>query len=446
MIIGDDILLVDDDEQTLQALARVLEDASYTVRTARSAKSALESVKDALPAIVLLDLGLPDANGVDVLRNLLANDVPQVIIISGTDSVETTRQCLREGAFDFLLKPAQRDELLQAVRRATSSYQVNRVITQEYPIELQPGFGSLETPSYASQQMFKQLKDIATESQTNAIITGPAGLFKRDIAALLHHYTGKSGPALLINCALEIGEKAEARFSGQSSKSGNPVGYLEMADNGTLILDDISLLPVPVQSLLARHITLARELSNTKNNNVLKNPCSIVGILKEPIDFALSEGRLQPELFDILSANRIGVPALKDRPDDIVVFAQQAVSQLNILLQTEKSLAAEFSEFLKAQTWEGNLIDLKNRLLTAYRATGDGDEIIYDPMHWPTANLEQTPHSEASTGVASLVGMSLIDAENLLIKATLASVGDNKSKASKILGISVKTLYNRLKN
>ncbi|MFK7857438.1 MAG: sigma-54-dependent transcriptional regulator [Granulosicoccus sp.] len=444
---GDDILLVDDDPDTLKALKQVLDAEGYKTRAAESANRALLAIKDELPNIALLDLGLPDANGIELMKTLLLEGVEHVIIISGTDSAETTRQCLREGAFDFILKPAHRDDLLQAVRRATSSYHVNKVKAQDYPVIIKPGFGSLETPSKASRGMFASLRKIAASRHANALITGAAGLFKQDIAALVHHYTGRSGSALLINCALETDDKAVVRFEGDFGVSGNRtnIGYLERASKGTLVLDDLSLLPGAVQHVLAEHIHSGREASDNASKMTQQSHCNIIGILKEPFDEALSSGRLQSTLYAALLPNHVDVPALKDRSEDIGFFTKHAISQLNVLLKSEKSVSEDYLDLLTTKRWDGNLIELKNRLLTAYRGTEDGEQIICDPLLWPAVHHDSETLAVQSYGVAPLIGMTLAEAEMKLIKATLASVDDNKSKASKILGISVKTLYNRLK-
>lgn len=444
---SNEILLVDDDVNVLKALGRLLETEQYVVRFATTGEEALAQIELALPHIILLDLGLPDANGVDLLRQFLLNGVKHVIIVSGSENVETTRTCLRAGAFDFLLKPAGREELLQAVRRASSAYDVRQISAQQYPLELHPGFGALETLSDASQKLFMQLKQFRTELPAHSLITGPAGMLKRDIAALVHHYADRPGPALLINCALEMDHEALIRFSQAScsTSSKTHTAYIEQAAGGSLVLDDISLLPQFVQAWLVTYIDGIDAKPHSAQRPPYQGSCNIIGILKEPLEIALEEGRLLPELNARLSGNFICVPALRERAEDIAIYAQHAISQLNTLLNCEKSLSSEFLGFLSAQLWDGNLVELKNRLLIAYRATENGDEIIYDSQLWPPMiheALESKPHD---TEVACAVGMSLEEAENRLIKATLDSVNDNKSQAARILGISVKTLYNRLK-
>lgn len=446
-IANNEILLVDDDVNTLKALRRVLETERYTVSAVTTGRDAIRQVKLARPYIVLLDLGLPDADGVDLLRLFLQEGVEHVIIISGTDSVEMTRLCLRSGAFDFILKPAGRKEILQAVRRASSAYDVSQVTAQRYPLELQPGFGALETPSDASQHLFKQLRQFSTTAPVKSLITGPAGLFKHDIAALIHHYSDRSGPALLINCGLETDDKALMRFTSTVNSTINSTqrGYIEQATGASLVLDDISLLPLSIQNWLKAYIVRVESTRDLAQQVSQQSTCSIIGILREPAEIAIEEGRLSSELYELLSQNHLCVPALSDRPKDIPVYASHAIAQLNTLLNCEKSLSPSFLSFLSVQPWEGNLVELKNRLLIAYRGTEDGEELIHDPQLWPPMINENPTHSTNNTNVTCAIGMSLEDAEKLLIKATLNSVVDNKSQAAKILGISVKTLYNRLK-
>ena len=444
---SNEILLVDDDSATLKALSRLLESEQYVVRTAKTGQDAIKQIELAQPYIVLLDLGLPDADGVDLLRKFLRKGVSHVIIVSGTDNADTTRSCLRAGAFDFLIKPAAREELLQAIRRASSAYDVDILSSQQYPLQLHPGFGALETPSDASQKLFKQIKQFRTSSTANSLITGPAGLLKRDVAALVHHYNERTGSALLINCALETDDDALARFTqtAHSSSYTKQTGYIEQAAGGSLVLEDVSLLPQSVQRWLVDYIDRIGKTNSPALQTSQLSSCNIIGILKEPIETVMKEGRLVPELHERLSKNSIFIQPLSKRPDDVPVYARHAIAQLNELLHCEKSLSSEFLSFLTDQSWDGNLVELKNRLLIAYRATEDGEEIVYDSQLWPPMIHETLTHNSHDTGVACAIGMSLEDAENRLIRATLDSVNGNKRQAAQMLGISVKTLYNRLK-
>lgn len=439
-----DILVVEDDTDTASALQRVLERADYTADHVSCLSEAMERVRTQSPAIVLLDLSLPDGDGVDAIKELKASGVEKIIVVSGTDDAERTRKCLRAGVFDFLVKPVQSRELMLAVRRADSLRHQSTVTSREYPPELRPGFGALEGRSAASQKLIKLLRQVARATPSHALITGQPGVLKADIAALLHHYGERQGRAIIVNCASESGQQAVDRFFGSHDGRPGDVGtaartesYLKKADGGTLVLDDVSSLPMEIQRRLDNFITTGEVLAGSALTPD-RYQCSVVGILREPVAEALSGNRLYDSLYFSLASNTIHVPPLVERREDIAYFARCAVDQLNKVFDTEKSLSQGMIEQLSAHYWPGNQVELKNALLTAYRLTEAGDEIAADPSLFV----------ESETGVndliAPFIGQTFREVEKQLILATLDANDNNKSQTAKVLGISLKTLYNRL--
>jgi DNA-binding NtrC family response regulator len=438
-----DVLVVEDDAGTASALQRVLTRAGYVAAHVQCLADAVIAVTRQPPAIVLLDLSLPDGDGVDAIRTLKNAGVGQIIVISGTDDAQRTRRCLQAGVFDFLVKPADGKELILAVRRADSHRRQSVVTSKDYPPELKPGFGALEGSSLASQRLLKQVKSVARSSPMHALITGQPGVMKSDVAAQVHHYSGRPGSAYLINCASETGQQAMDRFFGDHARpadaqeGGGSEPYLAKASGGTLVLDDLSSLPVDIQRRLKSFMDSGEVLAS----NALKPQrydCSLIGILREPADQALAAERLYDPFFFTLAGNAIAVPPLVERKEDIDFFARCAVGQLNKVFDTEKSLSEAMLEQLRAHYWPGNLVELKNTLLTAYRLTEAGDEISADP------SLFVESDSGVNDKIAPFIGQTFRDVEKQLIEATLAANGNNKSQSAKVLGISLKTLYNRL--
>lgn len=442
-----DVLVVEDDKDTAVAFQRVLERAGYKADNVQTLSSALDAVREMPPSIVLLDLSLPDGDGVDAIKTLKSSGVDQIIVITGSDDAERTRQCLQEGVFDFLVKPADGKELLVAVRRADSHRRQRIVSSKDYPPELRLGFGALEGASAASQKLINRIKQVARENPVYALITGQPGVMKADVAALLHRYSGRSGGAYIVNCASETGRQSLERFFGRAAerKEGGkgPVAndaircYLKKADGGTLVLDDVSSLGLDIQRRLKSFIVTGEVLACDALTPD-KYDCSLVGILREPADRALAAGRLYDPFYYTLASNVVNVPPLVERNGDIEFFARCAVDQLNQVFDTEKSLSDDILEQLRGHYWPGNQVELKNTLLTAYRLTEAGDEISADPSLFVESDSGVNDH------IAPFIGQTFREVEKQLIEVTLAANGNNKSQSAKVLGISLKTLYNRL--
>jgi len=437
-----DVLVVEDDVQTASALSRVITRDGYTCESVNTLAEAMKRTASAAPGIVLLDLSLPDGDGMQAIGEFKKNGVNEVIVISGTDDAERTRRCLQAGVFDFILKPAGAEEVLRSVRRADGHRRQSMVSAQEYPMRLKPGFGSLEGSSVASQRLLGAIKQASRAPFTHSLIVGQPGVLKADVAALVHHYSERNGQALVVNCASENDDQDQKRFFGESgsSEEGNAdtvTGYLQKACNGTLVLDDVSSLSINVQKRLATFIDTGAVLPEGSLKPA-KIQCALVALLRESADAALASGRLHEPLYYALARNTIAVPPLVERREDIAFFARHAVTQLNSVFSIEKSLSTELISQLESYYWPGNLVELKNCLLTAYRYTEAGDEIKSSTLLFTDA---EDPVNDA---ISPFVGQSFRDVERRLITATLAANNNNKSQTAKVLGISLKTLYNRL--
>lgn len=439
-----DVLIVEDDCDTALAMQRILQRAGFSADHVQRLADASEKVSQHPPSIVLLDLSLPDGDGVEAIRRLTASGETQVIVISGTDDAERTRKCLQAGVFDFLVKPVDARELVFAVRRADSHRRKGIVSTTAYPPELKLGFGALEGTSVASQNLVSQIRNAARATPGHALITGQPGVLKADIAALLHRYSKRSGRAYIISCASETGQQAMDRFFGDHDRpfDGSEHGiecYLKKAEGGTLVLDDVSSLPIDIQRRLHGFMVSGTVLArNALTPDTYE--CAVIAILREPTEAALAAGRLHDPFYYTLVKNCIKVPPLVERKDDIEYFARTAVAQLNQVFDTEKSLSDAILEQLRGHYWPGNQVELKNTLLTAYRLTEDGDEIAAD------LTLFVENETGVSDQIAPFIGQAFSDVERQLINATLAANDNNKSQTAKVLGISLKTLYNRLNN
>ena len=440
---GIDILIVEDDPLTAAALTRVVEGAGYSAKSTLSLDGALKLINDCRPRIVLLDLSLPDGDGVEFIRQLKCKHPLEVIIVSGSNDTNRVRKCLSAGVFDFIAKPAVSDNILRAVRRADGARRLQEPLIAPHPSTLKPGFGSLEGGSLANREMLAEITKVASSDNFCALITGQPGVLKVDVAYLLHRYSGRKGRALIVKCSEEDDDQVQARFfgsllSGEAGQFNNPAEpYLDATLDGTLVLDDLSALPVDVQHNLTDFLE-RYDVPPEPASMPATRYCNVIGILREPIDIALREGRLHESLLAKLSVNTILVPTLIERRDDIPFYVRQAIAQLNDAYSTEKSVSEDYMVQLTSYNWPGNLIELKNCLFAAYQSAEPGDEIKAG------SSPSLLKNSNASSLISALVGQRFDTVEQQLIEATLAANNNNKSKAAKILGISLKTLYNRL--
>lgn len=438
-----DIIVIEDDSTIRAALEKLLTRDGYRTICAGSIEQAMTLIASHRPSIALLDLSLPDGDGVRVIKSIMSQGVGEVIVISGTDNVEKTQRCLEAGVFDFIIKPARSNDVLRSVHRADASRRLRLITDGDYPTQLKPGFGALEGLSGTGKTLIRRIKTLSALSPGHVLITGQSGVLKADNAALIHQFSGRTGPALLIDCASEIDQFALDRFTGRVETSShdeqqdNIIGYLGKAHRGTLVLDDLSSLPMAVQRVLAKYIE-SGEILPVDSLTTVAYQCSIIGILRETPEKALSRGTLYEPLYYALVANNLQVPPLVDRRMDIELFARSAVRQLNAVFDTEKSLSSDLVEQLKSHFWPGNLIELKNCLLTAYRKTEPGEEI--QPIHALSGSVAGSQEKE----IAPFIGKTFKEVEAQLIKATLESCNNNKSQCARVLGVSLKTLYNRL--
>ena len=430
-----DILIVEDDEPTANAIEKVLSRQGYQTGSASTLAQALTLARQFTPGLVVLDLTLPDGDGLKAMTTLKQSGVKEVIILSGTSSPEITRQCLQQGALDFIAKPAVAADIVSSVRRADSLIKLENLTLGSYPFTLKPGLGSIESEkSEAGKQLTESIKSVAQSPDTTCcLITGEAGVLKCDVAASIHHYRALDRHALMICCAWESDNIALNRFTSDSYAAKRALkppgaGYLSEAQGGTLVLDDLTALSIDVQAMLADQL----------DASLLD--CLLIGVLREDPLCAIRSGRLNERLYEMLSVTTIEVPKLQKRKADVPYFANQMVEELNAIFDTEKSISAAFMAELERHDWPGNLVEFRNLMLTAYWLTEPGEEIVEG------FGQTQASTTTINSDIAPFVGLSFQQAERQLVEATLAHFDDNKRESAKALGISTKTLYNRLKH
>lgn len=440
------VLVVEDNHDTADLLCKIIQRAGFEATACYSIEGAKKSLDNQVPSIALVDLGLPDGGGVSLIETLAKNNVEHIIVVTGSQDINTTLSCLRAGVFDYLQKPVSAQDLVSAIRRITRAENRQKIHYFDEMFDVPSRVIGLNSDSKESCVLRSSIKSAATSKFLHTLITGEPGVLKPEIASLVHKHSCHDAPLIYINCGVENDSLASTRFFGKisdehesaSTNEENGEGYLKKAGKGSLLLDDLSHLPKFIQAALLDflkhgHYRPDGSLSIEKSN------ARVLAVLREPSEDAFNSGRLLPELYYLLARNEIAVPPLRQRGKDIGTLIDVAVAEMNQLFGTEKSVSPDLKSLLENHSWPGNFIEFKNVLLTSYSATEDGEEMVMNARVLP--NLQ----SGVDSTINNFVGDSFWDIERKLMFATLESVNGNKQKAAKLLGVSLKTLYNRLK-
>ncbi|MGQ0545888.1 MAG: sigma-54-dependent transcriptional regulator [Betaproteobacteria bacterium] len=434
------LLLVDDDPEALEWLSELAKGEGFSVSQADSLRAARIHMSRLQPDVLLTDLQLPDGQGIELVNDLESRESTEVVLITGHASVESAVQALRLGATDYLVKPVDVDRLRAILRRVPRTGELRAEIG-ELREELRKlgRFGHLLGSSPPMQKLYDQLGRVAPTSAT-VLLIGESGTGKELAAQTIHEMSRrKRAPFLPLNCGAVSPQLIESELFGHEKGSFTGAdrqhkGYFERASGGSLFLDEITEMPQELQVKLLRVLetgTFMRVGTTTPISTDVRLICATNRVPEQ----ALADGKLREDLYHRLNVFPIAMPPLRERGTDIELLAQHFLDQLNKQEDAAKSFAPATIAALYAHTWPGNVRELKNY---AQRAFILADEVI-------DANL--APAAVAAPESAPLlsvrVGTTLDEVSRRLIEATLAECG-SKRKAADMLGISLKTLYNRL--
>jgi DNA-binding NtrC family response regulator len=433
-------LAVDDDPNFLNALAELIENQGFTTHTATTLQDARERLRHKQPDIALIDLRLPDGSGMELLREL--EKVPtEVIVITGHADVDSAVEALRIGAADYLTKPldiARLKEILAAVRRSETD--VPRVAAVE-EAEEQGRLGLLLGQSPSMLAVYKQMMRVAPTDAT-VFFVGESGTGKDLASQTLHMLSRRSSNAFLpLNCGAITPTLIESELFGHERGSFTGAakrhkGYFERAHQGTLFLDEIGEMPAELQVKLLRVLETG-ELIRIGGDSTVDLDVRVLAATNQDPQRAVEEGKLREDLFYRLSVFPVRMPPLRERGDDIELLADHFLAVLNERHEGEKTFSDEARQAMRQHPWPGNVRELKNTIHRAFIMADD--EITADSL--PTRVLG----GGAGRRVLEFpVGTSISDVERRLIMATLEEYGGNKKKTADVLGVSLKTLYNRL--
>jgi DNA-binding NtrC family response regulator len=446
------VLVVDDEESSRRGLASLMSGWGHSVEEAADGEQALEKARTLLPSVVVTDLVMPKLDGLALLKALQA-ELPfaAVILLTGQGSIDTAVSAMKEGAYDFLTKPVEVGRLKLLIPKAAEKSEAMReVALLRRRVQQVWGVGKLVGTSPAIQDVYR-LIELAAPTAAPVLITGESGTGKELVARTLHELSPRShGPFVAVNCAAipetllesEIFGHEKGAFTGALDRRA---GCFELAHEGTILLDEIAEMNAATQAKFLRILQdgVVRRLGG--KNEITVDARVIASTNKDPVE-ALQAGTFREDLYYRLNVVSIPVPSLRQRREDIPLLIEAFIEEFNAKYDKHiKSVDEAALNSLRAHDWPGNVRELRN---TIERAAIVCEGELITPAYLAPVPSARTTAMPAADGVDSItfpVGTSLDDAEQGLILKTLARNGNNKTQAAQILGISLKTLHNKLR-
>ncbi len=441
------LLLVDDDEAFRKALARELGRVGYDVATAGSGEEALRRVAEREPEVVLLDLRLPDRDGLEVLEAIhTASPGTDVIMLTGHGSIDTAIQAVRAGAFDYVAKPCPLDELEVRIQRALERQSLRRRATLLERGLTPPDVASSFVGDSPEFRRLAQLIERVAPSDSTVLITGETGSGKEMVAKLIHARSSRRGrPFVVVECAAlqesllqsELFGHDRGAFTG--ADRAKP-GLFEVAHGGTIFLDEIGEVSQTTQVKLLRVLDTStfRHVGGTAEIRV---DVRVLAATNRDLPALVKQGLFREDLFYRLSTIAVEVPALRERRGDVARLAGHFVAALNERYGTERRLGERALAILERHDWPGNVRELQHALEAAM-VVCDGEEIL--PRHLPRALAgapAPAPVAEAVPG-----SMPTLEAvERAHVERALRAADGHRGNAAKLLGISERNLYRKLR-
>jgi DNA-binding NtrC family response regulator len=441
------VLVVDDEPDATEALTLLLAPRGYEVRAAATADQARALVEAWKPSAVLLDLILPDVTDLDLLHELraMAPDT-QVVMVTGYGSIPKVVEAMNAGAFGFIEKPIDAMLLLAVLEKVRSQVDLaaeNRRLRLE--LDDHSSFSDMVTRSERMRQLFSLIRTVAP-SDASVLIVGENGTGKELIANAIHaNSRRKNGPFIKINCAAIPSELMESELFGHKRGSftgalADRSGVLELADGGSLLLDEIGEMPAALQAKLLR-VLQEREYTPVGGSRTVKSDFRLICATNVDIDAALADKRLRQDLFFRINTFTVNVPPLRERAQDIELLAQRFVERYSDRHGRDVTgLSRETVQALMRHHWPGNVRELEHAIERAV-IVAQGAVIELDDL--PSNLVHAAPSWDPLETMPANV--TLEEIERLAILRTLERTRWNKRATANILGLYRPTLYSKLR-
>lgn len=456
------ILIVDDEETIRFSIKEFLSGLGYDVIVAETSEQALEKINEFLPDLVLLDLRLPNMGGIELLEKVKTKDPNALIIVmTGYGSVDSAVEAMKSGAYDYLEKPFKTEHLKLVVEKALSTQALRREVlelrAQQCTFADEPGSVIIGN-SYQMKAIYNLIKQVAKSPSTTVLIQGESGTGKELVARAVHHLSSrKNGRFVDINCAALTESLLEAELFGYEKGSftgaittGKP-GLFEVADKGTIFLDEIGEMGITLQAKLLR-ILQERQFKRVGGINDIKIDVRVIASTNRNLEEEVESDNFRKDLYYRLKVLPIYIPPLRERKDDIMLLVKHFVHKYNNEFNKNvHHIPAETEKMLLEYKWPGNIRELKNVVERAVLIAGNG---VLNPEIGVSidsrkgcvvnANVTNGKNYDGENN-ETLDIRSLANIERQHIQKVLNETSWRRTEAAKILGINRTTLYNKIK-
>ncbi|MFT5088162.1 MAG: DNA-binding NtrC family response regulator [Candidatus Latescibacterota bacterium] len=442
------VLVCEDDGDYRQAIVRALQQEDHQVIEAENGTNGLQQLAEGSIDVVVTDLQMPGADGIEILRAATAQAPPvPTLIMTGFASAETAVKAMKLGALDYLIKPVDIQDLQLGVHQALERRRMFQGGAEGQAKE----FGDLLGASAAMQSVYDQIRRVAPFKST-VLITGESGTGKELVSRAIHALSPvESGPFIAVNCSAMPSELIESQLFGHekgsfTGASAQYKGFFEAADGGTLFLDEIGDLPLEAQTKMLR-VLEDRQITRLGSTKPVDVNVRLVAATNIDLLQAVGERRFREDLYYRLNVLRVILPTLRERREDIPllvrIFLDQFARENGV---PPREIDQQALTLLQTFDWPGNVRELKNiteRLAVMARGETIQIEDVPEDMHSiDTTTSSSSPDLDPFSG---LTGLSINEIEEAVIRRTLEHTGNNRTRAAQMLNISLRTLQRKLK-
>ncbi len=451
---ADTVLVIEDKESMVDMLRQTLESGGYKVICAKDGAEGIKKLNDERIGLVLTDLKLPKKDGFEVLKAVKEeNTLLPVIVMTAFGTIETAVRAVKEGAYDFLTKPFDTDHLLVLIKRALDTTRLaaeNILLREEFADKL--GMPKIIGKSIQLQEISAKLQKVAPTNAT-VLIHGESGTGKELFARAIHFLSPrKDSPFVAINSAAIPGELLESELFGYergafTGAEARKLGRLEMADKGTVFLDEIGDMDMALQSKLLR-VLQEQVIERVGGGKPIKIDVRIVAATNKDLDKAVAAKLFREDLYYRLNVFPIVIPPLRERREDIPLLAQNFMNKFCAEVRKGPfTIADEAMDILRKFPWRGNVRELENVIERAVIYADGGVVRVKDLGISETTIIDAlAEHVPMDGSLQDVAAAATRIAESRRIKQVLKQTGGNKSRAAEILQVSYKTLLTKIKD
>lgn len=446
------ILVIDDEASGREALELLLRSCGYSVQTAEDGSAALQCIDTTVYHLIVCDLQLPDKNGITILQHVRKiSPKTEVIMVTGYASAETAVRAMKEGAFDYITKPVNFDELKLVIAKALEKQQLlseNSYLRKQLSGRFE--FTSIVGVSAAMNTVFERMRRIAKTDST-VLISGESGTGKELAARALHHNGHrKEKPFIAVNCGAIPEALLESELFGHERGSftgavKDKPGKFEAANRGTLFLDEIGTMPMQLQTKILR-VLQEQEIERLGSNKLIKLDVRVISATNSDLETMVQQGEFREDLYYRLNVIPLHLPPLRERREDIMPLIERFLDKFSHLMERPKlTISKQALEALEQYRWPGNVRELENMVERMIALTENATITLEDI---PTHILKEESTFSSTTLPLPESGLDLVATiqmiEHDLIEKALERSKGVKAQAAKLLGINRTTLVEKL--